>query len=103
MQITYEKVLQVLRLKGITFSTNSFERRIDLNTPAQPYHIGDRIVRIYKNGQHPIFGAVYTVKEFDSRGFLKTIENCNHVNDPCRVIPYEWLRTSAKSYQPEWL
>lgn len=103
MQITYEKVIQVLKNRGIKYSGS--KDRIYLGAPAKRYKEGDKIVRIFVNGEHPKFGAVYTVIGFKetSDGYFPIVkENPDHSNDPCRVIPYEWFKP-IKSYQPAWL
>ena len=103
MQITYEKVIQVLKNKGIKYSGT--KDKIDLYAPAKEYKEGDKIVRIYVNAEHRKFGSVYTVIGFKPYDFMKyplAKENPNHANDPCRIIPYEWFKP-AKSYLPTWL
>lgn len=100
MQITYEKVIQLLKSKGIKYNSGS-EDKIDLLLPVKKYKMGDKVVRIFTNREHAIFGKVYTVKEIDINGFIETYESANK-HDSLRIIPYEWFKP-IKSYQPAWL
>ena len=101
MQITYEKVIQVLKAKGIKYNS-SYNNKIDLLESIKLYPNGAKIVRIYSNAEHPEFGRIYTVDKYNERGFIVSKETPGYVNDPCRVIPYEWFKP-IKSYQPAWL
>lgn len=105
MQITYEKVIQILKSKGIKYHS-IYRNKIELHDSVKKYNKGDKILRIYENAEHPEFARIYTVDRYNDRGFIESNETPDNVNDPCRVIPYEWIRPSiksTKSYQPEWL
>lgn len=102
MQITYEKVIQILKAKGIKYNSSYNNNKIDLHESIKLYPHGDKIVRIYENAEHPEFGRIYTVNKYNERGFIESKETPGYVNDPCRVIPYEWFK-QAKSYLPTWL